>query len=157
MSQKKKKDSGEWSTLAAQLKARVQGCHLGTRTRLMGKTRLGLKSRDRRLKPLLRQRLKPSHFSQSDCKVLPWRSSWWHPEKPQCCPHTTNKISRQGIHHCMHAFLMALLWSFQIARWFRSTKTNLNTLKCKQQMVQMPIYVRIKHAFDLGKENVQQP
>lgn len=57
----------------------------------------------------------------------------------------------------MHAFLMALLWSFQIARWFRSAKTNLNTLKCKQQMVQMSIYVRIKHAFDLGKENVQQP
>lgn len=43
--EKKKKDCGEWSTLAA-IKARVQGCHLGTETRLIGKMRLGLKSRD---------------------------------------------------------------------------------------------------------------
>lgn len=41
---KKKKDCGEWSTLAA-IKARVQGCHLGTETRLIGKMRLGMKSR----------------------------------------------------------------------------------------------------------------
>lgn len=117
----KKKGCGEWSTSAA-IKARVQGCHLGTGTRLMGKTRLVLKSRDRRQSQAtsLKVTVKCYNGGAFDGTL----------KSPNAVP--TLQISRQGIHHCNAAVLVALLWSFQLAHWFKSTKTNLNALKCKQ-------------------------